>query len=125
MVEVSLNIGSSFVEDSVVDEHAIPEAAVRDVASGHFVLIRVNNVIFVGVDSVFEVVPYALRLLLLLLLLLLIVFDVLRFLLIQRDIQFLLFIRFDVEVAEEEIEHHGVHANPPDKGLRIIALDEE
>lgn len=30
-----------------------------------------------------------------------------------------------VELVEQEEEHHGVHADPPDKSFRVIAIDEE
>lgn len=29
-----------------------------------------------------------------------------------------------VELVEEEEEHDGVHADPPDKGARVVAVDE-
>lgn len=30
-----------------------------------------------------------------------------------------------VEFLEQEEEHNGVHADPPDEGFRIVAIDEE
>jgi len=30
-----------------------------------------------------------------------------------------------VELLEQEEEHHGVHADPPDESLRVVAVDEE
>lgn len=30
-----------------------------------------------------------------------------------------------IEFLEEEEEHDGVHSNPPHKGLRVVAVDEE
>lgn len=30
-----------------------------------------------------------------------------------------------VELVEEEEEHDGVHADPPDEGARVVAVDEE
>lgn len=34
-------------------------------------------------------------------------------------------IRGLVEFVEQEQEHDGVHADPPDKRLRVVALDEQ
>lgn len=34
-------------------------------------------------------------------------------------------IRGLVELVEQEQEHDGMHANPPDERLRIVALDEQ
>lgn len=117
-VEVSLNVGLSFIEDSIIDEHAVPETAVRDIAGGHFVLIRVYHTVLAGIIS--AAVPRSLRLLLL------VILGILRFLLARSAIRILLLlVRFDVKVAEQEVEHHGVHADPQDEGLRIIAFDEE
>jgi len=36
-----------------------------------------------------------------------------------------LLVRFIVEVAEEEVEHYGVYANPPNEDFWIIAIDEK
>jgi len=30
-----------------------------------------------------------------------------------------------VELLEQEEEHYGVHADPPDESLRVVAVDEE
>lgn len=37
----------------------------------------------------------------------------------------LLVIRLVVKLFEEEEEHYSMHSNPPDKGTRIVAVDEE
>lgn len=34
-------------------------------------------------------------------------------------------VRLLVEVGEEEVEHDRVHADPPDEGLRVVAVDEK
>lgn len=36
-----------------------------------------------------------------------------------------LVVRLVVEVFEEEEEHNGVHADPPDKGARVVAFNEQ
>jgi hypothetical protein len=37
----------------------------------------------------------------------------------------LLLVRLLVEVGEEEVEHDGVHSNPPDKGTGVVAVGEK
>lgn len=35
------------------------------------------------------------------------------------------FVRVLVELVEQEEEHDGVHSDPPDERLRVVAVDEE
>lgn len=101
----------SFIETSVVEEHAIPQAVVGDVTGSHFVLVRIYDAVLVGgIAVVPDVIPAFI--------------EVLRPCLLARHLA-LLIVRLVVEVAEEEVEHYGVHADPPDEGLRVVAVDEE
>lgn len=113
-IEVSLNIDlSSFVKASIVDEHAVPKATVRDVAGSHFILVRIYYAVFVLLDIVLETLR----------ILLLVVFEDLS--LSRHVFRILLLVCFLVEAAEKEVKHHGMHTDPPNEGLRVIALDEE
>lgn len=44
---------------------------------------------------------------------------------VDDSIYLLAGVRLFVEFFEQEEEHHGVHADPPDEGFRVIAIDEE
>lgn len=113
-IKVSLNIGlSSFVKASIVDKHAVPKTAVRDVSGSHFILVCIYYVVFVLLDIVLEILH----------ILLLVVFEDLS--LSRHVFRILVLVRFLVEAAEKEVKHHGMHTDPPNKGLRVVALDEE
>lgn len=112
-VASSFGLGSSLCHLGVVNEHSVPESAVRDIASCHFVLVGVHVALRCG--------------------------SVLRLGLIASlrvgalsignwhglSIPWRPLVRRVVEVLEQEVEHHRVHSNPPDERLGIVAIDEE
>lgn len=93
----------SFLEAAVVDKHAIPKAIVRDVASCHFVLVRVHLAVLLLAVLLFRVLLVHLGFL----------------------NHFILLVCLHIEVAEQEVKQDRVHSDPPDERLRVVAVDEE
>lgn len=112
-IEVFLSIKSlSLFEAPIIDEHTVSEAAIRNVTSGHFVLICIYNIVFVIITTISSVLYFLL-------------FVAIEALLVRCVLPTFLLVRFIVEVTEEEVEHYCMHADPPDESFRIIAIDEK